>query len=56
MRRAGRGETIYAVVLLIAMVAVALLSPYPFSMIAWAVAAVAALFLVLGVVLPFVRG
>ena len=55
MRPAGRGIVIYALVLFAVMLAVALFGEWPFSLIAWGVALVSALFLAVFFLIPSFR-
>lgn len=54
-REPSRGLVVYALVLFALTLAVAMFGPYPISVIGWLVAAVAALFLAIGVILPAMR-
>ncbi len=55
MRPAGRGHVIYALVLFAVMLAIALFGEWPFSLIAWGVALVSALFLAFFFIVPSAR-
>ncbi len=55
MRPAGRGHVIYALALFALMLGVALFGEWPFSLIAWGVALVSALFLAVFFVVPSAR-
>jgi hypothetical protein len=55
-RRVGQGLRIYAGVLFLASLVIALLGEYPFSLIAWGVAAVSAAFIATFIVIPGMRG
>ena len=55
-RRVGQGMRIYAGVLFLVSLTIALLGEYPFSLIAWGVAAVSAAFIAFFIVLPGMRG
>ena len=55
-RRVGQGLRIYAGVLFLVSLAIALFGEYPFSLMAWGVAAVSAAFIAFFIVIPGMRG
>jgi hypothetical protein len=55
-RRIGQGLRIYAGVLFLGSLVIALLGEYPFSLIAWGVAAVSAAFIAIFIVIPGMSG
>ena len=54
-RRVGLGLRIYAGVLFLVSLIIAILADYPFSLVAWGVAAVSAAFIAIFIVLPGMR-
>ena len=54
-RRVGLGLRIYAGVLFLVSLGIALAAEYPFSLVAWGVAAVSAAFIAIFIVLPGMR-
>ncbi len=54
-RRVGRGLMIYAFALFAVGLTTAILAPYPFTLVAWGIAAVSAMFIAVFIVIPAMR-